>query len=67
MDTKATYTMAHRSILERLGLEPEERWPFQLADGRSVEYEVAQTQIRLDGRIRFTIVVFGEEGSEPLL
>jgi len=67
VDTGASDTLVPRSILERLGVEPEERWPFRLADGREVEYEVAQTLVRINGRTRFIIVVFGPEGSQPLL
>jgi len=67
VDTGASYTVLPASLLRRFGVEPLERWPFRLADGRQVEYEVGQTQVRIDGRSRFTIVVFGEEGVEPLL
>jgi clan AA aspartic protease len=62
VDSGASHTVVPRSVLERLGLKPEERWPFQLADGRQAEYDVAQTQVRINGRSRFTIVVFGDEG-----
>ncbi|MDP2935372.1 MAG: Retroviral aspartyl protease, partial [Dehalococcoidia bacterium] len=37
------------------------------ADGREASYPIAQVRVRLDGRERFTICVFGEEGTEPLL
>ena len=67
VDTGASDTFAPRSLLERLGLTPEERWPFRLADDREVEYDVAQTQIRIADRTRFTVIAFGEEGSEPML
>ncbi len=67
VDTGASDTLVPRSILDRLGVQPEERWPFRLADGREIEYEVAQTLIRIDGRTRFAIVVFGPEGTAPLL
>lgn len=64
---RASHTRCPRSVLERLGVEPEERWPFRLADDRQVEYDVAQAQVRINGRTRFSIVVFGEEDSQPLL
>ena len=54
-------------MLERLGIVPQERQPFILADGRPVEYDMAQVRVRLDGRERFTICIFGDEGTEPLL
>ena len=41
VDTGATYTWVPREVLERLGVVPEEDWPFILADGREVQYPVA--------------------------
>lgn len=67
VDTGATYTLVPRPVLQRLGIVPEERWPFTLADGRMVDHDVAQVQVRLDGRRRYTVVVFGEERTECLL
>lgn len=67
VDTGATYTWIPRDILDRLGVVPEEDWPFELADGREVQYPVALTQIKLGGRARPTIVVFGQPGSKPIL
>jgi clan AA aspartic protease len=67
VDTGASYTWIPRDVLERLGVTPDEDWPFVLADGREVLYAVASTQIRLGGRPRSTIVAFGQPGTEPLL
>lgn len=67
VDTGATYTWLPREVLERLGIQPEEEWPFELADGRQVMYGVAWIRIRLNGRSQPTIAVFGNPGSEPLL
>ncbi len=66
VDTGSTYTLVPRSLLRRLGVEVQERRPFQLADER-VEYDVGQAQVRLQDRKRFTVVIFGEEGVAPLL
>ena len=67
VDTGATYTRVPRTILEHLGVTPQERWPFRIADERRVEYEVGQAQVRIEGRTRYTVVVFGEPGSSGLL
>ncbi len=67
VDTGATFTLIPREVLERLGVVPEEEWPFELADGREVRYPVAWMQIRIGARTQPTIVVFGERGSEPTL
>jgi aspartyl protease family protein len=67
VDTGATYSFVPRNVLDRLGVAPEEEWPFVLADGREVHYDVAAVRVRLQGRTRHTLAVFGDEGSEPLL
>lgn len=67
VDTGAPFSMVPRPFLARLGVTPQEKVPFQLADGRSIQRDVAQTQVRIDGRIRTTLVVFGDPGTDPLL
>jgi clan AA aspartic protease len=67
VDTGASYTVVPARHLRNLGITSNERWPFRLADERVVEYDIAQTQVRIDGRLRFTIVIFGDDAAEPLL
>lgn len=67
VDTGATYSFLPREVLGRLGVQPEEEWPFVLADGREITYPVATVRVRIQGRARHTIAVFGAPGSDPLL
>src|SRR5207245_5898412 len=67
VDTGTTYSWVPRDVLERLAVVPEDEWPFVLADGREVRYPVAWINIRLGARAQPTIVVFGDQGSEPIL
>ena len=71
VDTGSTYSWIPRDVLDRLGIVPEQEWPFELADGRKVRYPVGWMQIRLElrGRMREqpTLVVFAPPGSEPIL
>ena len=67
VDTGATYTWVPRDVVTRLGVTPEEEWPFVLADGREVRYPVAWMLMRMGERTQPTIIVFGEPGSEPIL
>lgn len=67
VDTGATYTVAPRSLLERLGVKPHTRAIFVLADDRKVEYEIGRTWVQLDSQTEIVLVVFGDEGTEPLL
>ena len=67
VDTGSTFTVLSRDVLGHLGIESIETVSFQLADNRIVEYEVGEASVRLDGRERTTLVVFGAEGASPLL
>ena len=67
METDGTYTVLAREALVRLGIQVIETVSFELADDRIVEYEVGEARVRLDGRERTTLVVFGPEGAAPLL
>ena len=66
-DTGAAYTWIPGSILTRLEVKPSFRLQFVLADGHIVERDATETRMRLNGQVRTTIVVFGDEGSGSLL
>ena len=67
VDTGATYSWVPTDILARLGVKPEFTRQLVTADGRVIERDMAETRVRLDGQVRMTMVVFGDEGSMPLL
>ena len=67
VDTGSSYTWAPREFLERLGEQRVGSWEFETADGRVIERDVGRTWVRIDGQALPTLVVFGEEGSRPLL
>lgn len=67
VDTGATYTSVPRDVLERLGVRPADRRPFELADGQEVWFETGWMQVRIGDQSEPTIVVFGEASSEPIL
>ena len=67
VDTGSSYTWVPGSVLERLGVQPSIRMEFETADGRIIEREMAETQVRLDGQTRTRLVVFGDENTTPLM
>src|SRR3972149_6248571 len=67
VDTGSSYTWAPGDLLRRLGGVPQVRLEFETADGRVIERDVAQTWVRHDSNAHISFVVFGEEGSLPLL
>ena len=67
VDSGATFTMLPRSLLENLDVRAQDKAPFELADGRSVELEVGETSVRTGRRVRTTRVIFADNGVQPLL
>jgi len=67
VDTGATYTVVPRDVLERLGISPQFRRRFRVADGRVVELDMAWAVVRAEGEMTYTICVFGEPGMDALL
>lgn len=67
VDTGASYLMIPKDLLQRLGVRQTERRFFQLADHRTVEYDMGVIELRLDNRQIPVPVVFVPEGTNPLL
>lgn len=67
VDTGATFTVIPAGVLQRLGIDRKERVRFQLAEGNVIERDIGETQVRVDGRVVATVVVFGEDESPALL
>ena len=64
VDTGATHTVIPEETATALGIKSLESVPFQLADDRTVEYEVGEARVRLGDRERSVLVVVGESGVE---
>lgn len=67
VDTGATYNWVPRPVLERLGVKPAFKREFLMADGKMIQRDVGQVMVRLNGQTLYTIAIFGDEGSQPLL
>ncbi len=67
VDTGASHTSLPASMLRDIGVTPHSRQRFVMADGRTADSDIGRTWIRIDGRDEVTIVVFSEEGTQPLL
>lgn len=66
-DTGSSFTWVPRSVLQALDVPPLARWEFEIAGGQIIEREVAETWVGIDGEQCVTVVVFGDEGSAPVL
>jgi len=67
VDSGATDSMAPGSELARVGIKPVGKLPYELADGRLVEYEFGLAQIEFMGDITAGRVIFGPDDVSPLL
>jgi clan AA aspartic protease len=67
VDTGASYTTLPASTLRDLDVKPMRRREFIMANGQRISRDVGQTWVRLNGHEVMTVVVFGDEGTIPLL
>ena len=67
VDTGATATMVAASVLKEIGITPTKRQIFEYANGTRAELDMAPITVRIDGDETPTWVIFGEEGSSPIL
>ena len=67
VDGGATYTLVPETILARIGVAGIDRQTFVIEDGSRVERTIGEAVIRIDGRTRTSVVVFGDAHAEPLL
>ena len=67
VDTGSFYTIVPTSLLRGLGTVPTEKVGLELADGRRVAWDIGEARATVDGRTVTTLVVFGEDGVEPVL
>ena len=67
VDTGATYSVFPGNVLSELGVVAEETRTFELADGSETEFQSGEASIRVEGKRVTAVVVFGPEGTSPLL
>jgi len=67
VDTGATDSMAPASELRKIGVEAEGTMGYELADGTVQKYHFGLVKIQFMGEVTAGRVIFGPEGTEPLL
>ena len=67
VDTGAMYTMAPASDLKKIGIPSLGKELYELASGELVEYEYGNAELRFMDEIVGTRIIFGPDGSEPIL
>ena len=67
VDSGAVYTLVPHDTWRELGLQPQRRETFRLADGTAIQRDVGECRIRLLEHEGHSPVILGEPGDEPLL
>ena len=67
VDTGATDCLVPRQYLESIGIKPEGQRLYELADGKSIRFDIAVARVEFMGEFVGATIIFGDEGSEPLL
>src|SRR5438309_4805723 len=67
VDTGAFHCLAPAKALRKAGIKPEGKNVYELADGSPVELEYGFARVSLMGEETVTPIIFGPEGSEPIL
>ena len=67
VDTGATDCLGPASELEKAGIVPAGKMTYELADGKTVEYNFGLVVIEFMGEITAGRVIFGPKGAEPIL
>jgi clan AA aspartic protease len=67
VDTGAVDCLAPAKALRKAGIKPEGKNVYEPADASPVELEYGFARISLLGEETFTPIVFGPDGSEPIL
>jgi predicted aspartyl protease len=67
VDTGSEFTWIPREVLESLGIKPQRRQGFLVADGRRVERDMGYAIVHAGGAATADDVVFGEDNDFALL
>ena len=67
VDTGAFDSLVPRACLEAIGLEPQGRRSYVLADGKPITLDITVAEMEFEGEIVGGTIVYGEAEAEPLL
>lgn len=67
VDTEAIDCMAPGKALREIGIEPEGKRSYELADGKRIQFEYGIVRIEFMGDVTSGDIIFGPDDCEPLL
>lgn len=67
VDTASSYSVVPASMLMELGIQPRRKEAFELGDGQTIELDVGEARVTVNGKDAVSPVGFGMEGTAALL
>jgi clan AA aspartic protease len=67
VDSGATYTVLPKPVCKAIGLKPNRKMTFTLADGSTLDRQVSEAFLKLPQGQAHTPVILGEENDQALL
>ncbi len=67
VDTGATDCLVPRAALQSIGLQPQGKRTYELADGSEIRFDIAVARVEFMGEFVGATILFGEDDTEPLL
>ena len=67
VDTGATDCLVPRAALKSIGLQPQGKRTYELADGSEIRFDIAVARVEFMGEFVGATILFGEDDTEPLL
>ena len=67
VDSGATYSQVPSSLLTRLKIDRKYKRKLKIATGKIIERDAGEIKLSIKDETLTTLVIFGDEGSEPLL
>ena len=67
VDTGATDCLVPRTALKSIGLQPQGKRTYELADGSEIRFDIAVARVEFMGEFVGATILFGEDDTEPLL
>ena len=67
VDTGAIDCLAPAEALRKIGIKPEGRQVYKLADGKPVEFDYGYARVNFMGAETISRIKFGPDGCEPIL
>lgn len=67
VDSGAAFTVVPESILKKIGIKPQHKETFSLADGRLIERKVGSALYEFEGKEAAAPILFGEKDDSLLL